>query len=72
MHGPYHRFPRAKNLADAFQRQHPLVNPVQVNDVGFFKLTQFRDVRTTISYIEFKKVVALKMQMKENIIMKLL
>ena len=62
VHRPYHRFSALQNLADIVQRQHSLINPMQVNNVGLLEFRQFRNVSATIGNIYFEQVFAFKMK----------
>ena len=44
MHGPDHPLPAAQNLLQVVEREHGLVGPVQVDDVGLSELGQAGDV----------------------------
>lgn len=62
-HSPHHRFAILKNLLNGAQRRHPLVNPLQMNNVSSLKLGQRRDTGTHIGYINMEQMMFTEMQM---------
>ena len=62
MHGPYHRFTTIQYFANALQRQHALVHPVQMDDVGLLEFLQLCDVGTTVGNVHLKQVFAVQVQ----------
>ena len=66
MHCPYHTFAALKNFADILQRQHALVDPMQVDDVGFLEFWQSGDVCTAVGDVYLEQMVALQVQMQPD------
>ncbi len=64
MHRPYYLFATLQYLADILQGEHPLVDPVQVDDIGFLELPQAGDVCPGIGNIDVKEVGTAQPQMK--------
>ena len=56
VHRPYYRFPTEEDLPQHFQRQHTLVDPVQVYHVGLLELMHLGDVSTCIGDVNLKEV----------------
>ncbi len=48
VHGPYHRLAAREDFPQVLHGQHPLVYPVQVDDVRFLEAWQFGDVGARI------------------------
>ena len=57
MHGPHHGLPTTQDLPDTTQREHALIDPVQMDDVCLLKLTQTGDVRPRIGDVDFEKML---------------
>ena len=62
MHGPYHRLAAAQDLTDVLEGEHTLINPMQVDDVGFLKLTEGGDIRSRVGDIHLEKMLPGEMQ----------
>ena len=60
VHGPYYRFAGSQNLADGVERQHPLVDPVQMDDICLLKFGKRSDVRTGIGDIYGEEIILLE------------
>jgi len=57
VHSPHHRFAAAQDLVDALQREHALVDPVQMDNIGFLELLQPGDVVAGIGNVDLKKML---------------
>ena len=66
VHGPYHRFSALQNASDAAQREHALIDPLQVDDVGLLELPQSGDVGTGIRHVNLKETFPGEMEMAEQ------
>ncbi len=66
VHSPYYRLATFKNLADSIQREHPLINPVQMNDVSLFKLSETGNIRASICQVDLKKMFSRESAMEED------
>ena len=66
VHGPHHGFPASQDLLDAVQREHALIDPMQMDDVGLLKLPQFGNVGTAIGDVNFEKMLAREVQLTED------
>ena len=66
VHGPHHRLAAGKNLANRTQRQQPLIDPRQMDDVGLLKLGKTRDVDADIGQVELKELLPAEMKMPEQ------
>ena len=60
VHGPYYRFAGSQNLADGVERQHPLVDPVQMDDICLLKFGKRSDVRAGIGDIYGEEIILLE------------
>ena len=60
VHGPYHTLAAKQYLADVLQRQHALIDPVQMDNVGFLEFRQVGDVCATVGYVDIEQMVALQ------------
>ena len=58
VHGPHHGFPAVEHLLDALEREHALVDPMQVNDIGLLELPQPGDVEARVGDVDLKEVLA--------------
>ena len=67
VHSPHHGLATAQDAADAVERQHALVNPVQVNHIGLLKLAQTRDVGSRVGKVYVEEVLAREMQTDEDV-----
>lgn len=66
VHGPYHGFARGENLFDVLQREHALVDPVQVNDVRLLEFGQRSNVRACIGYIYGEDILPFEVVGNQN------
>ena len=66
VHRPYHGLAALQDLEDATKRQHTLVDPMQVDDVGLAELGCPRDVYATIGDVELEQMTLGEMQVEEN------
>ena len=66
MHGPDDRLACLQNLTDITQRQHTLVHPMQMDDVGLLKLWQTGDISPCIGDIKLEEPLSIKMQMHKD------
>jgi len=64
--GPYYFFARFQNGFNLRQRQHPLVNPMQVNEVGFPKFRRVCDGMAGIGDGNIEKMPARKTILTED------
>ena len=62
VHRPHNGFSCIQYLANTFQRQHALINPVQMDDICLLKLWQLCDVCTTVGDIHLKQVLTVKVE----------
>ena len=65
MHRPDNRFTALQDLTDTTQGEHTLIDPVQMDDVGFLELAQTSDIRTSIGDIDLKEVGSGEVEMTE-------
>ena len=63
---PYHRLARRQYLAYHRQRQHTLINPREMDDIGLLEHRQTGDVGTAAAEINLPQVVALYMQTEQH------
>ena len=56
MQRPHDRFPAVNDATDVFQRKETLVHPMEMDEVGFLKFGEGRDVRTGVGQIYLKQV----------------
>ena len=66
MHGPHHRLPAFKDSADTLQRQHTLIDPMQMDDISLLKLTGLGDICTCIGYIDIKQMLSAEVETPEH------
>ena len=66
VHGPHHGLAALHDLFYVTQRQHALVYPRQVNEVGLAKLGQRRYVGSRVGDIDSKEIVLGEMKMTED------
>ena len=66
VHRPDHRFTAVDNLSDILERQHTLVDPMQMNDIRLLELWQGSDVETDVGDVYAKEVLAREMEMPED------
>jgi hypothetical protein len=66
MHRPDNRLPAIQYLPDILQRKHSLIDPMQMDDVCFLKLTQGGNVRTGIGNVNLKQGFPGKVKMQED------
>ena len=57
VHGPYYGFPAFEDLADGTQREHALINPVQMDDVGFLEFRQTCYVVARIGDVDVEEML---------------
>ena len=62
VHRPYHPFPTGQYLADVLEREHALVDPVQVDDIRLLELTQSGDICPAIGDIHVEEVLAAQVE----------
>lgn len=60
VHGPYYRFAGSQNLADGVERQHSLVDPVQMDDICLLKFGKRSDVVPVLAISTAKRSFFLK------------
>ena len=58
VHCPYHGLPRLEDFCQIAQGKHPLVYPMEMNEVCFFKFAQLSDVHTMCARIDSPEVLA--------------
>ena len=56
VHCPDHALAAVENAADVVQREHALIDPVQVHDVGFLELSRAGDVAAGTANVEVPQV----------------
>ena len=66
VHRPHDRLSRTQDFTDVLQREHALVDPGEMYDVGLLELAQLRDVAAGVGEVYLKKVVAGEMQVPEH------
>ena len=66
VHGPNHGLATIENPTNACKRQHSLVNPMQMDEIGLAELTRPRDIETRIGNIQLEKMLAREAQMPED------
>lgn len=62
VHRPHNWFACIQNLANTLQRQHALIDPVQMNDVCLPEFRQLRNIGSAVGYIHFKQVPPAEVQ----------
>ena len=62
VHSPHHGFATSQDFLDTFQREHALIDPVQMNDVSLLEFPQSGDVGSRIGNVDFEKMFAGEMQ----------
>ena len=66
VHGPDDRLARVENLGDVVEREHSLVDPVQVYHVGLAELGQSGDVGACVGDVDVEEVASAEVQMQED------
>ena len=66
VHRPHDRLTGVEYSADAVQRKHALVYPLQVNNVSFLEITCMSNVDTGIGNVYLKKMLTTEVQVEEN------
>ena len=66
VHGPHHRLAAAHYLAYAVERQHALVNPVEVYHVSLLKLRQTGYVAARIGNVYLEQMLLLQVKTQED------
>ena len=66
VHGPDHWLATVHDFPDTFQRQHSLVDPMEMNHVSLLEFRKGSDIISCIGYIKGKEILFGKMQMPEN------
>ena len=66
VHGPHHRLAALQDLLYSFQGEHPLVDPMQVDDVGLAKLVGLGDVSSAVGDVHLEQVPLAEMEMAED------
>ena len=66
VHRPYYRLARQQDAPYVLQRQHALVHPVQMDDVGFLKFGQTRDVGAAVGDVHLKHTGILEMHVQPD------
>ena len=66
MHRPHHWLAGVENLADVAQREHALVHPVQVDDIGFLELRQTGDIGADVGNVNLEEVLPQEVQAPEH------
>ena len=57
VHGPYNGFPAVKYLTEILYRQHPLIDPVQVDNICLSELRQASNVRPCVRDVNTEEIV---------------
>ena len=60
VHGPYDGLSRSENLSEVIEREHSLIHPMQMDDIGLLEFGQGGDVRSGVGYIYRKEVMLLE------------
>ena len=66
VHCPHHFFAGGKDFADFIQRQHSLIYPVEVDDIGFYKFRMFGNGNAGIGNGNIEQVFARKAVAEKN------
>lgn len=66
MERPYDGLSGTYDLAYAFQREHTLINPMQMDDISLFKHFQPGDVGSCIGHVDVEKMPTGEVKMKEK------
>ena len=66
VHGPDDGFAAPQYLPDILEREHALIDPVQVDDIGFFELPETGDVCAGVGDIHLEEMLPREMQTAEN------
>ena len=65
VHRPYHMF-LGSDFANGAQRQHALVDPMQMHDVGFLIFAQPGNVGAGVGNVDFKQVLLSEVQVQPD------
>ena len=66
MHGPHHGLTAAQNAAYVLQREHALVYPSQMDDIGLAVFGEMRNVAARIGKVDLEEMVAVEMKMPKH------